>query len=91
MASDNENVVIRTAARALRALGISSSSSIADSGRISPADSVDYGMWSLDELRHFDGIDPEKLGIKKKNAPKRIPRIQDIGTYLEQVSDETHS
>lgn len=90
MASDNENVVIRTAARALRALGISSSSSIADAGRVSPADSVNYGMWSLDELRHFDGIDPAKLGVKK-DRPSRVPKMSDIGTYLEQVSNDTHT
>lgn len=88
MANDNKNGVTRSFVRFLRFLRISMSSDIADHGQLTPADSVNYGAYTTDELRHFDGIAQKFTG---RPPSKSQPREDTIGTYLESVSDSTHS
>lgn len=87
MASDTNNLLTRATSRILRFLGIASSSEFQDVGQTTPAQAVNYGTFSRDELRHFDGI-VAKLG---KLPTKRVPTEDNIGTYLQKVVDDTHS
>lgn len=87
MASDKDNLLTRSTSRILRFLGLTSSSEFQDVGQNTPAQSVNYGVFSSDELRHLDGV-ATRLG---KLPTARVPTEEGIGTYLQKVVDDTHS
>ena len=58
MAKDSENKAVRGFGRLLQFLGVTSSAEISDTGTKSPADDLNYGVFSADErlcatLYHF--------------------------------------
>ena len=88
MAKDSENKAVRAIGRILQFMGVTSSAEVSDVGIKTPADNTNYGVFSQDELRHLAGLNgsiPTALGKKP------VPRENAILTYLEQVSDNTHT
>lgn len=88
MAETNGNVVTRTIARIFRFLGVTSSSERADQGLVTPADNANYGAFSPDELRHLAGLSISESPLYRRRP---VPQEHTIMTYLEQVSDNTHT
>lgn len=88
MAKDSENKAVRGVGRILQLLGVTSSAEISDTGTKSPADNLNYGVFSADELRHLAGV---SSSIPTMLGKKPVPRENAILTYLEQVSDNTHT
>lgn len=85
MASIKESLAVRTMARVRRFMGITSSSEISDSHK-NLQESIHYGMFTEDELRHVDGIlnayDPNK-------GQRKALSDNDITTYLQNIASST--
>lgn len=90
MASESGNVVTRSIARIYRFLGITSDAELNDIGKNSPIDSMNYGKFTTDELRHMVSVGENKPVTGNRNRG-RAPRVEDIVSYLESVSNNTRT
>lgn len=91
MESDDKKPAKRSLAGLMRLLGVTSSSEIPAVGRKSPADSVHYGVFSRDELDTILGFDPNSHRHGNSPTVRKVPRLDDVMSYFEQVSNTTRS
>lgn len=89
MATTIGNVVTRSISRIYRFLGVSSDIELNDIGQNSPADSINYGAFTVDEFRHM--MSTAQNPVNTRNNRGRVPQIEDILSYLEGVSNNTRT
>ena len=89
MATTIGNVVTRSLSRIYRFLGVSSDIELNDIGQNSPADSINYGAFTVDEFRHM--MSTAQNPVNTRNNRGKVPQIEDILSYLEGVSNNTRT
>ena len=89
MATTIGNVVTRSISRIYRFLGVSNDIELNDIGQNSPADSINYGAYTVDEFRHM--MASASSPAVTRNNRGRMPQIEDILSYLEGVSNNTRT